>query len=343
MASTSQSLQMHKSTVGRAGNDATNMAAALNTPGSRYDGVETVVLTALIYIYIMRISSMQYLPKDVFIRRRVRLFGTWMLKIAIFFSFLSSTCIAILSAEYKLAKHNIESLKILATPFIYHFKGRDFDITAIMTYTLKISEILFMSSVFFMIASVTRSNKPSLLPFEREGHHSTASSLASNCTFWAIFRIPLRLYFDAYRYNFTPKVTSIAFNIMSLIELLFAGCCLLVMDCKHFEADNNCPDVLAMGISIILYSVGRYAINLAEMPIWITDLHFKVITGLQSALELVIYLQMIRMYGYTSPDTTDALNKQTPEILTVQCYTKDSEPDVVLMPSLVEFENKYHL
>ncbi|KAI4290871.1 hypothetical protein PAPHI01_0145 [Pancytospora philotis] len=299
------------------------------------------VFMALVLLCVVRRSFRDGICRASLLKRRVCIFGAWMLKIAIFFALLSKICLALLSLRHSMPVHNIEELKDLSFSDFRSIGGYQVDVAAVMTYTLKVAGILLLSSLFFGVAALAPDAEEHAAGAESSDNACEGSSLATLSIFWAILRIPLHLYLDAYRHVLSPQLAAFAFNSLALAELLVAGVCMLLVSAQRPAGTPKpaSPDTLWISLGVIVYGVLRHGSSLVDVPAGVSALQLGLLASLQLALELGVYLRMAAVFCFQPSASADA-QQHRERAVRLENTCRESDPEVILMPPLVEFGNR---
>lgn len=289
--------------------------------------LNTTIILAFVLAFTFRRSYKSTTPTINLIKGRLRTFGAWMLKFSVLFSFVFSACITALSSRYSIRRHVVELTRSFDGSLVASFRSHSIDIAAVMIYALKISEILLISSVFFLIALFVPqpSDGADALP------QAAGSSIATFSTMWAICRIPVYLYLDAYRTLFDQKLAIFVFELAPSVEFLTAALFTLVANSSR--TGRSSENMSLLGVLLLLYAIFKHVVNLVEMPFALTEIHLQALASIQLCLQLGLYLVLLAMF---CPLRKAEGAQAAPEAL----RHDECNSDIALIPSVVEFDER---
>ncbi|KAI5170416.1 hypothetical protein PAEPH01_1414 [Pancytospora epiphaga] len=299
----------------------------------------TIILSFAFILILLKSYGKKPTQRGI-LHTRLQMLGGWILNFSILFSLIFSSSITLLSNKYTLPRHNIEVLKAFEGTFLKSYKGYSLDLAAVMTFSLKLSEILLISSLFFLLATLVPTGSR-----EDEGlnkYNISNSSLGSFSILWGICRIPVHLYLDAYRSVFEGRLAMFLFDLISLAEIFIAAVILLILKVKRtlmLESSSQ-GDILILSLTLIFYGIFKYAVNLISMPFPVDELGVQAITSAQFSLELVLYL-LASSFFVPREEVLQTRTQQSNSALDlVKPSLSNCDPDVVLLPPTIEFDNK---
>lgn len=303
--------------------------------------LNATIILAFVLVFIFRRSYKSTTPTINLIKGRLRTFGAWMLKFSILFSFMFSGCITMLCNRYNIKRRDIELAKTFEGSMMASFRGYSVDVAAVMIYALKISEILLVSSIFFLIALFVP--QPSDAAEDSDENLSISqnanSTISTFSTMWAICRIPAHLYLDAYKTLFDQKLAVFIFELVSAVELFTAAFFTLIVRSKHssLHTKKSKEDMNLLSVLLLFYAIFKHTVNLVEMPFALTEVHVQVLTSIQFSLQLGLYLILLSMFCPLKKTEHRTQKARSPETLK---HYDECNSEVVLMPSIVEFDER---
>lgn len=323
-------------------------SSEVDSPPEAPESIETFrslnasILMAFVFLFILRRSCISTTPTINIIKGRMRSFGAWLLSLSLGFALVFSVCITALSKDHDISRSAVELSKMFDGSHYASIKGYAVDVVVIMLFSLKISEILLVSAIYILVAL--------WVPQEDCGGDeadgcSTArmlqSSIGAATTMWAIFRIPLCLYTDAYRFLFDDKITVFVFEIFAALEYLVAAFLLLILNSRH-SAMHTARSLENMGLLssvLLLYGVFKHAVNLVNLPFSPSSMHLSALSSVQLALQLGIYVLMCCLF---CPLRKAVKGSRRIDIMKSSLGTPESLQEVVLVPSMIEFDERLH-
>jgi len=296
----------------------------------------TTIFLVLTTLYIFSRSYTSSTATLGFLKGRFNSFCGMLLKVAIVAALIYNLTFNFLSTQFDINKIELEIKERLNHTHIIDFKNYSLDLVTLMIYSLKISQFLFASCIFLGISLLvpdssdladTHASDSSLIAYN--------SSISSFCKLWAIFRVPIVFYSGYLNPYLNERLTLFFILIFSNVELTFAALFLLIIKSKNSAASfKSQTDVGLFALTVMSYGIIRYGINLMDLPFQLSRMNLNIITSVQSALMISIYLFLTEIIF---PKAIAKVQETSipPESRHLTKFTND----VQLMDSLVVFED----
>lgn len=254
--------------------------------------VNTTIFLTFTLLFILCRSYTSSTGTLGFLKGRLNSFCGMLLKISILSAVVYNLIFNYLSTKFDINKVELEIKESL--DYVHKINFQDYSIDAInlMIYSLKISQFLFISCVFLGIAllvpdSVENSEEAPFDPATIK-YNSRISSL---CKLWAVFRIPIVFYSSYLNPYLNEKITLFIILVFSNVEISLAALFLLLIKFKNNSAEQkNQTDVGLFSIVLMSYGLIRYGINLIDLPFKLSILNLNIITSVQSAFMISLYM-----------------------------------------------------
>lgn len=304
------------------------------------NNINITIILAFTTLYIFRRSYASTTPAINVVKGRLKTFGAWMLKFALLFELGFSCCITYISRDHNIKRSEVELFRVFNDILLASYKDYTIDIVAVMIFSLKIAEILLISSIYFLVALSVPN--PSHINEETYSSHNLSSSIGRWATLWAIFRIPVFLYVDAYKSLFDQKLTIFIFELAAALEYIVAGFLLLILASRHhiLRSIKSLESMVLLSVSLLLFGIFKHAVNLVDLPFILTPLHTQALSSIQLALQMSIYLlvadilcpyKKMEENGAVPVEEANDKNTNRQDL----CKT-----EVMLVPSMIEFDER---
>lgn len=316
------------------------MADELPSPDTYNSNTVAFLIMATVYIYYKAFSS--DCSSFSFVKGRINSIGGLFLKLSILSLLIYNICLNFLSLKFRINKVELEILESISQTYTVVIKKYSIDIAKIMIYSLKISQLLFMSSLFICISMLIPDGEEQ----DQDNIHLIDSSITNNnssigsvCKLWAIFRIPI-LYYSTYLHQFFYKKISLFLSlIFCSTETFLAALCILVIKYKNQKLIKHLGlsysvDTILFAMAIIGYGALKYLVNLVDLPFEVTTHSLNIIVSYQIGLSLGIYLMMASI---VFPKKKKHLKDISGRVIKNEISIT---PDISLLDSVIEFEKK---
>lgn len=295
---------------------------------------------ALIYIYCRGYSSSN--ASLSFIKGKFKSFCGLLLKLSITTALIYNLCYNFLNLKFNIDRIELEIKETFNQSYRIDYKDYSIDLASLMTYSLRISQLIFTSCIFLAVSLTVPRNSlikeiykidPSLMAYN--------SSISTFCKLWAVFRIPI-LFYSAYLRPFlTEKMALFSIIIFSNIEFVLASLFLLLIKFKNIASETkHQADLGLFAISLLAFGLIKYGVNLVDLPFELSQRNLNIVTSVQSALMISIYLFLTDIiFPRKIKDVQQERNLISTEITRPLKF----ENDVSLVESIIEFDDKKSL
>lgn len=288
--------------------------------------INTTVITSVLGLYIFFRSFVSIIPSVNFIKGKFRFVAGLFLKIAIFSSVVYEITIYLLSTKFKINRIELELSKNFQEHHQISYGGFTVDLAFLMTTSLKITEIMFMSSIFLCISLMAPS--PELTYF-----FNLNVSIISFSRLWSIFRIPTIYYSSKLNLIMDEKAALFLKLLFCGIEVCIASSFAFILGFKNNTLKNLHTDSFFFSSCLMSYGFLKYFINIIDFPFKLNSEIVKLIFSVQFVLLNAIYLQITSLIF---PRKSLLQPQKIPS--TVNHPNERYSTDVALLETVVEFD-----
>lgn len=288
--------------------------------------INSTVITSVIGLYIFFRSFISVIPSVNFIKGKFRFVAGLFLKIAVFSSVVYEIAVYLLSSKFKINRIELELSKSFQEHYQISYNGFTLDVAFLMITALKITEIMFVSTIFICISLMAPSPESSYF-------FNLNVSIISFSRLWSIFRIPTIYYSSKLNLIMEDKAALFLKLMFSGIEICVASLFVFILGFKNKNLKNLNTDSLFFTFCLLSYGFLKYFINIIDFPFKLNSEIVKIIFSIQFVLLNAIYMQM------TSLIFPRKSNVQPQKISAATDHSNDKHlADVALVETVIEFD-----
>lgn len=312
-----------------------------NYESELFNNTYSTVFVTLTLLYIFRRLFKSTTPTINFIKGKLRTIGAWLLEFSIIFYLIFNFLIAFLCQKLEIKRNEIELSRILKKSEILYFKNYKIDLVVVMIFSLKISEILLCSSLFILVPVLTPKNENNDIHNLNNKNYRVSTCLIS--FLWGIFRIPFIIYCDSYRDFFELEFVVFVSEIFSALEFFLLGFFFLILNIKYkdFKLSTDREKINLLLFMAFSYGISKHIVNLINLPFKLDEIHFCILSSLQFAIEIAIFIlastiyfpykeEKIKYQNTCIKEMSDTYNNElytTSNIISIEPYIEFDEPN----------------
>jgi hypothetical protein len=245
--------------------------------------VNTPVVVSMVCLYILFRNMTSKTPTINFIRGKFASITGMILTISIIASTIYNITLYFLSTKFQIDKISLELLQKFDKQYMITFQDYTFDLGSVLVTSLKVADVLLISSVFLCISVGVPNIKQSTLPTL----HWTISFVSRA---WAFFRMPLVYYSNRLEIFINEKLALFLMLVFLNIELIVASVFSLMLKFRNNDMKKSNMDIGFLSLCLFLYGFLKYSINFIDFPFQISNIVLGLIYSTQYVLSISLYL-----------------------------------------------------